>query len=197
MLQQSAESHYYDSPFNRRSSLMSALFKKLNLSTQSIIHVLNAPASFEPELAALAGITVKRAVAEKCGFAIAFVICQSELDEASKSLANACAGDAALWLAYPKGTSKKYKCEFNRDSGWSALGAAGFEPVRMIAIDADWSALRFRRVEHINKMARNPDGAISTAGRTKALNQKNTLNSNEKSPVRVVRKTALLPAAKP
>ena len=71
-------------------------------------------------------------------------------------------------MAYPKSTSKKYKCEFNRDSGWPVLGAAGFEPVRMVAIDEDWSALRFRRVEHIKKMARNPEGAISTVGKRKA-----------------------------
>ena len=147
---------------------MSPLFKKLNLSTQSIIHILNAPASFEPELAALAGVSVKRTVAESCEFAIAFVITESELNAASNSLANACTGDAVLWMAYPKGTSKKYKCEFNRDSGWPVLGAAGFEPVRMVAIDDDWSALRFRRVEHIKKMARNPAGAISTAGKRKA-----------------------------
>ena len=147
---------------------MSPLFKKLNLSTQSIIHILNAPASFEPELAALAGVSVKHTVAGSCEFAIAFVITESELNAASTSLANACTGDAVLWMAYPKGTSKKYKCEFNRDSGWPVLGAAGFEPVRMVAIDDDWSALRFRRVEHIKKMARNPAGAISTAGKRKA-----------------------------
>lgn len=147
---------------------MSPLFKKLNLSTQSIIHILNAPASFEPELAALEGVSVKRTVAGSCEFAIAFVITESELNAASNSLANACTGDAVLWMAYPKGTSKKYKCEFNRDSGWPTLGAAGFEPVRMVAIDDDWSALRFRRVEHIKKMARNPAGAISTAGKRKA-----------------------------
>jgi hypothetical protein len=148
---------------------MSPLFKKLNFSTQSIIHILNAPATFEPELAALDGIIVKRAVAGLCEFAIAFVITESELNAASTSLASECAGDAMLWMAYPKGASKKYKCEFNRDSAWPVLGAAGFEPVRMVAIDEDWSALRFRRVEHIKKMARNPGGAISIAGKRKAL----------------------------
>jgi hypothetical protein len=37
----------------------------------------------------------------------------------------------------------------NRDTGWEALQAAGFDTVRLVAIDADWSALRFRRKEHI------------------------------------------------
>ena len=35
---------------------MTPLFRKLNLTTQPIIHVLNAPASFEPALPALAGV---------------------------------------------------------------------------------------------------------------------------------------------
>ncbi len=95
-------------------------------------------------------------------------VTQAELATASAKLAKACTGDAVLWMVYPKGTSKKTKCEFNRDSGWPALGAAGFEPVRMVAVDEDWSALRFRRVEHIKTMARNPEGAISKAGRRKA-----------------------------
>ena len=35
------------------------------------------------------------------------------------------------------------------DTGWNALKAAGFEIVCAIAIDEDWTALRFRRVEYI------------------------------------------------
>ena len=146
---------------------MSPLFKKLNLGAQSVIHVLDAPESFERELVALKGVTIKRSASGRCAFAMAFVTTQTELDVASAKLAKACAGDAVLWIVYPKGTSKKYKCAFHRDSGWPALGAAGFEPVRMVAVDADWSALRFRRVEHIKRMARNPAGAISEAGKRK------------------------------
>jgi hypothetical protein len=147
---------------------MTPLFKKLNLGTQTVIHVLNAPASFEPELAALGGVTVKRSVSGRSNFAMAFVVTQAERDAASAKLAKACEGDAVLWMVYPKGSSKRYKCEFNRDSGWAALGAAGFEPVRMVAIDEDWSGLRFRRVEYIKTLGRNPAGAISKAGKRRA-----------------------------
>ena len=133
---------------------MTPLFHKLNLGTHTTVVVLNAPQSFEPELAALQGVTVKRSVSGACAFAMAFVITQAELDSASTKLSAVCRGDAILWMVYPKGTSKKYRCEFNRDSGWPVLGAAGFEPVRMVAIDADWSALRFRRVEYIKAMTR-------------------------------------------
>jgi len=35
------------------------------------------------------------------------------------------------------------------------LADDGYEPVRQVAIDEDWSALRFRKVEQIKKMTRN------------------------------------------
>ena len=153
---------------HKLASSMSPIFKKLNLGSHTIVHVLNAPRSFEPELAALECVSVKRSVSGPCSFALVFVVTQAELDSASKRLSAACSGDAVLWVAYPKGSSKKYKCEFNRDSGWPALASAGYEPVRMAAIDEDWSALRFRKVEHIKSMTRTRANAISEAGKRKA-----------------------------
>jgi hypothetical protein len=147
---------------------MTPVFKKLNLGTQKQVLILNAPASFDAEFQALTPVVVKRKAAGPIHFALAFVITQAELDTASTQLTQAAVGDAILWLAYPKGTSKKYKCEFNRDGGWAVLGAAGFEPVRQVAIDEDWSALRFRRAEFIKTITRNPAGAISKVGQQRA-----------------------------
>ena len=48
---------------------------------------------------------------------------------------------------------KRYICEFNRDDGWQVIRGAGFDSVRQVAIDEDWSALRFRRVEYIKAAA--------------------------------------------
>ncbi len=127
------------------------IFKKLNLSTQVEIVILNAPQSFEPVLTKLKGIKVLRDPKKPKGvtFGLAFAVTQTELDRASKILSAASEGDAVLWFAYPKGTSKRYTCEFNRDTGWSVIRGAGFDSVRQVAIDEDWSALRFRRVEYI------------------------------------------------
>jgi hypothetical protein len=88
------------------------------------------------------------------------------VDEAAKAIAGRLEGDALVWFAYPKGTSKKFRCEFNRDTGWAALGELGLEPVRQVAIDEDWSALRFRRVEFIKTMSRS--FALTPEGRAKA-----------------------------
>jgi hypothetical protein len=118
---------------------MSATFVKLNLKDQSDIVVVNVPSSFEPEIASLRGVTVRRALsdAKQVGFSLALVTTQRKVDELAKAIARKASGDAIVWFAYPKGSSKKYTCEFNRDSGWAAMGAAGFEPVRMVAIDED------------------------------------------------------------
>jgi hypothetical protein len=37
-----------------------------------------------------------------------------------------------------------------------------------VAIDEDWSALRFRRVEHITSLKRDPSRVLSASGRTRA-----------------------------
>lgn len=149
---------------------MTPLFKKLNLTTQTQIVVLNAPESFEGELEQLAGVTVLRKVSKttRVSFAMAFATNQKQLDAVSKSLTSTAEGDAILWMCYPKQSSKKYKCDFNRDSGWTVLGEAGYEPVRMVAIDEDWSALRFRNAQFIKTLTRNKAMAISKEGKKRA-----------------------------
>lgn len=148
---------------------MSSIFSKLNLKDQTDILVLNAPDSFEPELAALMGIKILRDAREskEIAFALVFVTTQQEVETAAKPIAKKAKGDALIWFAYPKGTSKKYKCDLNRDNGWVALGSAGFECVRQVAIDEDWSALRFRRVEFIKAMTRREPFALTKQGKAK------------------------------
>lgn len=130
---------------------MPSVFDKLNLTAQREILVVNAPSSFEPELAALSDVTVLRdpKKAKAVQFALVFANMQAEVDSLATLLAGKAGGDALLWFAYAKGSSKKYRCEFNRDTGWSVLRSLGFDTVRQVAIDEDWSALRFRRLEYI------------------------------------------------
>lgn len=137
---------------------MTPLFKKLNFKDQASILLINAPDSFQEESRAMSAFTqviFQVDGVQKPPFALAFALSQKEVDELAALFAEKTEGDAILWIAYPKGSSKRYKCDFNRDTGWQALGAAGFEPVRQVAIDEDWSALRFRRVEFIKTMTRS------------------------------------------
>jgi len=149
---------------------MASVFGKLNLKDQKQIVVLNAPSSFEPELKALRDITIQRDLKPAGGieFSLAFVTHQKEVDTLGKAIARKTEGDAVIWFAYPKGSSKKYKSEINRDSGWKILGDAGFEPVRMVAIDEDWSAVRFRRAEFIKTLTRGKEHRMSAQGKARA-----------------------------
>jgi len=130
---------------------MATIFEKLQLKGQQDILVLNAPQSLEPELARLPAITIHRHIESvpQIRYALAFVTKQSEVDALVPHIADRAKGDAIVWFAYPKGSSKKLKCDFNRDTGWDFLKAAGFDTVRAVAIDEDWTGLRFRREEFI------------------------------------------------
>lgn len=156
--------------------MITPLFKKLNFKGQEPIVILNAPRSFDAELDALAPFTrildTEKALAP-ASFMLVFVTQQSEVNYFAGLLAPLLAGDGILWFCYPKGSSKKYSCNFNRDTGWNALAAAGFEPVRMVAIDAAWSALRFRKVQYIKTMTRS--FALTEAGKAKTARTKGTL----------------------
>jgi hypothetical protein len=141
---------------------MTPLFTKLNLGTHREILVVAPPRSFESELALLRGVTIRRESDPSAAvpFVLVFVMTLAEVEAAAKWLP-ALVGDSVVWFAYPKGTSKRYRCEFNRDNGWAAISAAGFESVRMVAIDEDWSALRFRRTEYVKSRGQGSATAVS------------------------------------
>jgi len=139
---------------------MTPTFKKLNYKDKHEILVLNSPLSFEDELISMtdSAIIVKsESEISEIEFVLIFVTKKHEIDEIISRIYPKLKGDAVLWFCYPKGTSKKYKCDFNRDTGWSALKDYKLESVRQVAIDEDWSALRFRKHEYIKTMARKDE----------------------------------------
>lgn len=46
-----------------------------------------------------------------------------------------------FWVSYPK-KSGSIETDLNRDSSWAAINSFGFEPVRLISINEDWSSMR-------------------------------------------------------
>lgn len=144
-----------------------ALLKKLQWKGQPRAVVLDPPESFNAETALwpaaglnltpgnpdAPGSTASFGTAGPPGLFLAFVTTLSQVEALAARLAGF--NDQSLvWLAYPKQSSKRFRCEFNRDTGWASLEAAGWLPVRQVALDEDWSALRFR-----------PRGAIKTLTR--------------------------------
>jgi hypothetical protein len=149
---------------------MDAVFRKLNYKGQDTVVCINPPESFSESLVSISAAARIERMADgvpEIGFALVFVTMQADIDRLVPLIAPRLAGDAVLWMCYPKGTSKNFKCNFNRDTGWQVMGQHGLEGVRQVAIDEDWSALRFRKVEFIRVMTRK-GGALSEAGKAKA-----------------------------
>jgi hypothetical protein len=135
---------------------MTTLWSKLNLREAQNIVVINAPKSFAPALKELPPGRVRQRISaiKDTTFVLVFVEKKSQLDKVAAAVVAKTTGDAVLWFAYPKGTSKRFSCDFNRDTGWDVLRASGFDTVRLVSIDDDWSALRFRRTNFINHRTR-------------------------------------------
>ncbi len=153
---------------------MTPLFKKMNFKAHKHVLLINAPETFADEKAAMEAHTeFVQDLKEVEALTFALVFCQKAENVLKQvpAILEHLAEDGIFWLAYPKGTSKHYKCDFNRDSTnvWAIFGAVGYEGVRQIAIDADWSALRFRKTAYIKNMTRSLKMVLSEEGKAKTL----------------------------
>lgn len=74
---------------------------------------------------------------------LVFAADRATLDQRLSSIVTACDDDRLTWVAYPKGG--QLGTDLNRDRLAAHLIAHGLQPVRQVAIDEVWSALRFRR----------------------------------------------------
>jgi hypothetical protein len=124
---------------------MNQTLKKLHFKGQSPVLVLQAPPEFKATRAAF-DVPVHSAIKGAYAFVIAFAKSRAEAKAHAKALKKALADDnALLWLAYPKGSSKKYQADLNRDSLHALMQAQGLDGVSLVALDADWSAMRCKR----------------------------------------------------
>lgn len=154
--------------------MMTDLFKKLNFKQHKSILALNSPPSFETELEIMkehTSIFRSETEIEKTDFIIAFATTLEEIEKFGSVADRKGEGDFIFWLCYPKGTSKEYKCNFNRDTGFNVLGDFGFEGVRQVAIDHNWSALRFRKVEFIKTITRSKSMALTEEAKLRTSKQ--------------------------
>lgn len=156
---------------------MTPLFKKLNFKDHSLVVVLNLPGELQEEFRLMETHTrmvYNPEASVPTRFAMAFVNTLDGVESAGRNLLNDLQEDAVLWMCYPKGSSKRYTCEFNRDTGWQSLGKLGMEPVRQVSINDDWSALRFRKTRYIKTLSRDSNMAISEEGRKRTSTRKDT-----------------------
>ena len=131
---------------------MDKLLSKLNYKGQKRIAVINPAEEFRKSLEKIIpDDTIDPEIDPRYPyeFMILFVELVSEVEHYAPLALHNLISDGILWFAYPKKTSKKYSSDIDRDHGWEFLINAGFYPVRQVAIDDDWSALRFRNARFI------------------------------------------------
>lgn len=97
--------------------------------------IINAPKGF-----AWDGPTAKDPKSAKA--VLVFIKNADDLRARVAPLVAAARRDAIAYLAYPK--AGQLGTDLNRDNIWVMLQEQGIQPVRQIAIDDVWSALRFR-----------------------------------------------------
>ncbi len=126
---------------------MNPILKKLQFKGQSPVLVLASPPEFKDTKAAFE-VPVHSVAKGKYAFVLGFAKSQAEATAHAKAAKKLLADEASLlWLAYPKGSSKKYQADLNRDSLHALMEKHGFDGVSLVALDEHWSAMRFKRLE--------------------------------------------------
>jgi hypothetical protein len=132
---------------------MNPILKKLGLKEQNPILILNAPEEYREVMDSIES-EVHTETVGKYGFIQVFAKNMEEGRELAEKAVKAASEDGHLWFCYPKGTSKKYKSNIKRETSWELFSPFEFEPVSQVAINDDWSAMRFRQVDNIKTMKR-------------------------------------------
>ncbi|MGW2747343.1 hypothetical protein [Streptomyces sp. NPDC001450] len=113
-----------------------SVISKLQIKPGKSVVVLGKPDDVHLEIDAAGDAASADAV-------LAFVTNSGDLLGAdARAVLAAAQRDALAWVAYPKGG--RLGTDLNRDTLAAALSERGVRPVRQIAIDDTWSALRFR-----------------------------------------------------
>ena len=148
------------------------VWEKLQLKAAGRLLIVEAPAEFDGALAELPAERRVDRVAEpgiSYPLALVFVQCADDVRRHAGAAVAALVDDGLLWFAYAKKSSRRYNAELSRDEGWAALGALGYEPVRQIAIDSDWSAVRFRHASRIQRLTRTKVRRLSAEGQARGV----------------------------
>ena len=131
--------------------MATSLTQKLQLKSGQRMVVLNAPTGYVDQLSsALDGVDLTADENVEHDAVLLFVNSLAEAEERVPDAIRAIKSDGLVWVAYPKGASK-IKTDVNRDRLWQAVEPMGWRPVRQIALDEVWSAMRFRPAEHVGR----------------------------------------------
>lgn len=136
---------------------MTELLKKLNYKEYKRILLINAEKSFLKAVSKeLKGVITDNEIDQRCPyeFMMIFVRSVSEVSYFAPMALHNLTADGILWFCYPKKSSKLYASGPDRDHGWNALNDLGFHGIRMVAIDENWSSMRFRNIRYIKSTSK-------------------------------------------
>jgi hypothetical protein len=133
---------------------MDPILKKLFFKGQNPVLILSAPKEFEKTLRNF-GVSIHKTPQGTYDFILAFALSLKDALKIAKTLSKSLPKGGIFWMAYPKGTSKKYQADINRDTGYALMKKNGFTGVSLVAIDEDWSAMRFKGQEKKRPLPRN------------------------------------------
>ena len=123
--------------------MISNLVSKLQLKPDQSLLVLNAPVEHAPQLD---DISLTNAIPASA--VLVFITNLADATSLIQQGIESIREDGLLWIAYPKGGSG-VSTDVNRDRLWQAAEPGGWRPVRMVAIDSIWSAMRLRPADKV------------------------------------------------
>ncbi|MGK7389329.1 MAG: YdeI/OmpD-associated family protein [Candidatus Cyclobacteriaceae bacterium M2_1C_046] len=131
------------------------LLKKLNFKEGESILILHAPKGYLDNWEGLSFDT--RPEKEQYDFIQVFVVREEEIPENFSEGVNRLGKNGKLWFSYAKKGSE-LQTDITRDKGWDIADKHSFVAVRQVAIDKNWSALRFKPKDEIKELNRRNPG---------------------------------------
>jgi hypothetical protein len=121
---------------------------KLGWKQGAVSRVFHCPANVWPLLSG-----IENSDAERLDWQLRFVLDSAAIVRDAPLALQAYVQGGHFWMAYPK-LSGSIVTDISRDKGWEPVFKLDMLAVTQIAIDSDWSALRFRRRIEIKKLTR-------------------------------------------
>lgn len=147
-----------------------SLAKKLLIKSGHRVLVLRAPQAITELLVLPEGASITSSNTARGTFDVVLIFVSSAkglTDHAPKALTTLSPG-GVLWFAYPKKTSG-VSSDLSRDEGWAPLRTRGWGPVAQVAIDATWSAVRFKPEAEIDRQPRETAAPKAQSGAGKRV----------------------------
>jgi hypothetical protein len=118
--------------------------RKTKLAGASAPAIVNATPEDHAAFEAVRGGPIPNAVSAGADWILLYATDRAALEAALPSVTRALASPGTLWIAYPKGSSKR-QTDLTRDAGWDAVRDTDLMWLTLVAIDDAWSAFSLRR----------------------------------------------------